>query len=251
VIELNQVSIGFAGVPLMRPLSLRVGPGDFWGIVGPNGAGKTTLVKTLIGLIPPVAGRVALREPRPRFGYVPQRYTLSADYPLTAFDVALMGRYGHLSVGRQPSARDRERTREELARIGLESMAQHRFAALSGGQKQRVLMARALASDPEILVLDEPTSGLDLPGEEDILDFLRRLHRDRGLTILMVGHHIANVVRVVDHLCLINKDTDLFEAGPTSTLLTEECLSRLYGRSIVVERQGDCTTVRARGNDHG
>ncbi|OGQ91051.1 MAG: hypothetical protein A2289_05135 [Deltaproteobacteria bacterium RIFOXYA12_FULL_58_15] len=250
MIELEDVSIGYCKVPLMNHLSLTVQPGDFWGIVGPNGAGKTTLVKTIVGLIPPVIGKVRFDGRTPRFGYVPQRYALSSQYPLTAFDVALMGRYGQLRIGQRPTRHDVKRTRDELDRIGLDAIAGHPFDALSGGQRQRVLMARALVSDPDVLVLDEPTSGLDLPGEEDILEFLRQLHADRKITVLMIGHHISKVVRVADHLCLINKDAQLFDAGPMAELLTEERLSHLYRRTIQVQRQDGSYHVCARGNEH-
>jgi len=250
VITLDNVVLGHAGRPLLRPISISVSAGDFWGIVGPNGAGKSTLIKTIVGLIPAVGGAVQLAQPLPRFGYVPQQHALSAHYPLTAFDVVLMGRTGMLRLGQRPKAQDLARTHEELSRIGMAAVAQHQFAALSGGQKQRVLMARALVSDPDVLVLDEPTAGMDLPGEESILAFLRRLHAERKMAVLMVGHHISNVARVATHLCLINKDTSLFEAGPAAALLTSTCLSRVYNQPIAVERVNGAVQVFAQEQPH-
>ncbi len=234
MIALEQVRIGYGGVPLLRPFDFHVAAGDFWGIVGPNGGGKTTLVKTIIGLNAPVSGAVRFRPRKPRFGYVPQRHVLPADYPLTAFDVVLMGRYDRLTLGARPSSGDRQRAAAELERVGMAGLADHRFGALSGGQQQRVLLARALAAEPDVLVLDEPTTGMDLPGEASILDFLRRIHAGRSMTILMIGHHISTVVSVVDHLCLINKDADLFDSGPLTELLTAERLSTAYRRPIEV-----------------
>jgi len=250
LIQLNDIAIGY-GRALMRPLSLTIRRGDFWGIVGPNGAGKTTLVKTILGLLRPFKGEVEFPAGKPRFGYVPQRHVLNKEYPLSAFDVVLMGRYPLLGIGRRPSQADRRRTLEEIERVGLGGLAVRRFSSLSGGQQQRMLIARALVADPDVLVLDEPTTGMDLPGEADILDFLSRLHREDGKTLLMIGHHISSVIRVVDHLCLINKDADLFEAGPIEDMLDERRLTACYGRLIAVSGEGRGLHVSVSEVNHG
>ena len=236
LLRLDNVQIGYDGRPLLRPLSLSIGRGEFWGVVGPNGGGKTTLLKTMLGLLSPVRGGVERGRPNLHFGYVPQRQALRASFPLTVYDVVLMGCYGQVGLGRGPTRDDRRRAREELERVGLAPLSGRRFSALSGGQQQKALMARALVADPDVLVLDEPTTGMDLPGEADILSFLRALHRETGKAVLMIGHHIASVAGVVDHLCLINKDDDLFETGSIETMLDAERLTLLYGREIGVER---------------
>lgn len=232
MIQIEGISIGYNHKPLMSGVSLHIKHGEFWGIVGPNGGGKTTLVRTMLGLIPPVSGEVHFEDRKPRFGYVPQRHSLNVNYPLTVWDVALMGRTDQIGLGRRPKDADRERTRAELERIGMLAMKDLRFGALSGGQKQRVLMARALASDPNVLVLDEPTTGMDLPGESDILTFLTQLHTESHMTIVMIGHHIEKVASVVDHLCLISKDANRFEVGELEELMDSERLSALYEREI-------------------
>lgn len=238
LIQLTQVSIGY-GRALLRPLSFCVRQGDFWGIVGPNGAGKSTLIRTILGLIPAVEGRVEFPGGRVRLGYVPQRVTLNAAYPLCAQDIVLMGRSNRLRLGQRPSAEDRDIAREELRRLGLEALSGRLYASLSGGQQQRVLLARALASEPQVLILDEPMTGMDLPGEADILAFLQALHRESGTTILMIAHDLEKVARVALQLCLINKDTDLYETGPQSELMNPERLSMLYGRSIDIDAFGN------------
>ena len=238
LVDLQGVAIGYGGRALVRSVSLQVRAGELWGIVGPNGAGKSTLVKTILGLIRPVAGDVAFPSGQPRFGYVPQRHGLNPNYPLTAFDVALMGRTDRLGLGRRPGAADRQRAAEELDRVGLGAEVRTPYASLSGGQQQKVLMARALASDPDVLVLDEPTTGMDLPAESDMLAFLRRLHATSGITMLMIGHHIVQIAGLVGHICLINKDTDLFDAGPAEQMLVEEHLGQAYRRPIRVARHG-------------
>lgn len=240
--ELGETTIGY-GRALMRPLDLVVRRGDFWGLVGPNGAGKTTLVKTILGLLQPVEGRVGFPSGPLRFGYMPQRHLLNPDYPLTAHDVVMMGRTDRFPLGRGPSGDDRKRVQEEVEHVDMADLVDHSYASLSGGQQQRILLARALVADPDVLVLDEPTTGMDLPGEADILSFLNNLHSRTGLTILMIGHHIGKVIRVVDHLCLINQDTDLFEAGPVRRMLQAETLSKAYGRGIEVDRHGEDVLV--------
>ena len=248
-IELKDVSIGY-GRALLRPLDLTVRQGDFWGFVGPNGAGKTTLVKTVLGLLKTVSGEVRYPQGKPRFGYVPQRHLLNVNYPLSAADIVMMGRTDRIPLGRRPNAEDRRRVREEIERLGLTGIAGKRFGSLSGGQQQRALLARALVGDPDVLVLDEPTTGMDLPGETGILDFLENHHTCTGMTVLMIGHHIGSVVSVADHLCLIHKDADLFEAGPMSEMLTTERLTAAYGRPIEIDRHGRDVLVHAGEANH-
>ena len=249
LIELSNTTIGY-GRALLRPLSLAVREGDFWGVVGPNGAGKTTLIKTVLGLLKPVSGKIRYPVGKPRFGYVPQRHLLNADYPLTGFDVAMMGRTDRMGLGGRPKTDDRERVQEEIERLAMMSVSRRPFASLSGGQQQRILLARALASDPDVLVLDEPTTGMDLPGEADMLSFLKSHHNATGLTVLMIGHHIGSVVSVTDHLCLINKDADLFEAGAMNEMLTAERLSAAYSRPIEVDQHGETILVHAGEERH-
>ena len=250
LIVLKNVTIGY-GRPLMRPLALEIRRGEFWGLVGPNGAGKTTLVRTILGIVPPVSGALMFPEGRPRFGYVPQRHVLNRAYPLTALDVALMGRYDRLRLGQGPSDEDRKRAADALDRMGLADLASRRYARLSGGQQQKALMARALASDPDVLILDEPTTGMDLPGEFDILSFLKRLQGETRITIVMIGHHLDSVASVADHLCFINKDDDLFEAGSVEAMLDADRLSGLYGRRVTTSRHDAGWLIRAEEERHG
>jgi ABC-type Mn2+/Zn2+ transport system ATPase subunit len=234
LLQLDNVTLGYSR-PLMRPVSFCLHEGEFWGIAGPNGAGKTTLIKTMLGLLRPIAGSREVLRPGLRFGYVPQRHTLNHDYPLSAFDVALMDRGGRLRPPSRPSGGDRARVADELERLGLGDKMRSPYAALSGGQQQRVLLARALAADPDVLILDEPASGIDVLGGADIHAFLRQ-QSVRGLTIVMISHSLAEIVSVVSHLGLMNRETDVFETGPITEMVTTERLSRLFGRAIRVHR---------------
>jgi len=223
--------LGYNGTEVVHDLELRVCAGDFLGIVGPNGAGKTTVLRGLLGLLPPRKGRVE-RADDLHFGYVPQRQTVDLLFPLSALEVALMGRYRKVGLGRRPRAVDRDVAREGLASAGVAALADRPYRDLSGGQKQRVLIARALVAQPDVLVLDEPTSGMDLSGETAVMSLLRDLHRDRSLTILMVSHQLNTVVRYVDQLGFLHEGRLL--TGPRDEVLSDAALQELYGPGVRV-----------------
>jgi ABC-type Mn2+/Zn2+ transport system ATPase subunit len=196
---LSDVSLGYEGRAVLEHVTLKIERGEALALCGPNGAGKTTLLRGLLGLIPVLAGRIEygfdrLASPP---GYVPQRDSLDPIFPLSALEVVLMGTFAKLHPLR-PVGRAEHRLAERcLEHVGLGALARRPFWALSGGQKQRVLIARALAVEPEILVLDEPTSGIDHEAERAILDLLRELNQERGLTVLVVSHHLDRMRLVV------------------------------------------------------
>lgn len=174
---------------MVRGASLRVRPGEFVVLLGSNGSGKTTLMRGLLGFLQPLAGRVRRRSGL-RVGYVPQRETLDPLFPLSAQDVVRQGSWRDLPFWRFAGARERGRTAEALAQCRATAFAKTRYAELSGGQRQRVLLARALATEPELLLLDEPTAGVDPETEQSLLALLEELRAARGLAIWMVTHHV-------------------------------------------------------------
>jgi ABC-type Mn2+/Zn2+ transport system ATPase subunit len=183
--------------------SLVVRPHEFVTLLGSNGSGKTTLLRGLLGFVPPLAGRVE-RRPGLRIGYVPQRETLDPLYPLSAFDVARLGAWRDLPFWRMGGARERARARAALEACHATEFAAQRYATLSGGQRQRVLLARALATDAELLLLDEPTAGVDPETEQEILELLRELRDERGLSIWMVTHHIHSIAGRADRTAIVS-----------------------------------------------
>jgi ABC-type Mn2+/Zn2+ transport system ATPase subunit len=235
LIRLQDVSIGYQR-PLLRPLSLELRRGEFWGMVGPNGAGKTTLAKTILGLLPPLGGKLKRASAALRLSYTPQRHRLNPSYPLTAFEVVLMGRSAYLPLGRKPQAEDVRRAEEELSRLEIRGLSGRLFRALSGGEQQRVLLARALAADPDLMVLDEPAEGMDLLGTSDILHYLKRVNVNGRMLVLMISHHLDDVLSAVDHLCFINQYANLFEAGGAEEMASSQRLSSLYGRRMETHR---------------
>jgi len=229
LLALRDVSLGYGGPPVLEHVSFDVERGTFCALLGPNGAGKTTLFRGMLGLIPVRAGRIDYgfdRRATPP-GYVPQKETLDPIFPLTAYEVVLMGAAAHSPplwpVGRRP----RRVAAECLERVRLGEAAEQPFWALSGGQKQRVLIARALAVQPQLLLLDEPTAGVDPGAEAAIIDVIAALNRDAGLTVVIVSHHLRLVREVVQSVIWV--DGGVVRVGPTAEMLAAERLEDLFG----------------------
>jgi ABC-type Mn2+/Zn2+ transport system ATPase subunit len=234
------VALGYGGVPVLRHLSFRVDRGEFLGLVGPNGSGKTTILRAILGLVRPLAGAVE-RAGTPVIGYVPQRESIDPIMPVTAYEVALMGRAPRLGALQRTGARDRERARQALELVGVADLAGRLYRDLSGGQQQRVLLARALAGEPDLLVLDEPTNGMDLASECALVDLLVSLNRDRGLTVLFVTHLLPIVLNAATSILLLEAGRVLY--GPAREVLRAETLSALYGIAVEVATVGGQRTL--------
>ena len=233
LISMEGASVGYHGKTLLGEIDLVVREGDFVALVGPNGGGKTTIVRTALGALPLLAGRLRGRKPL-RIGYVPQREHLDAIWPFRAGEVVLMGRTALLGPLHRPARADRGAVARAMARVHIEHLHDHAYGDLSGGQRQRTLIARALAADPELLVLDEPTNGMDPAAELATMDLLRELHGGGGLSILMVSHRLENVANYAHTLAFVDKAQGLFRIGSMDEMLRPEALSALYGRHVAV-----------------
>lgn len=244
LVALEDAAIGHGGRPILSGLSLGVRPGDFLAVVGPNGGGKTTLLRTLLGALPLVSGRLV--RPRPvRVGYVPQREHVDAIWPFTVGEVVLMGRVPALGPLRRPGPADFAEVRGALARVGIEGLAGRWYGELSGGQRQRALIARALAAGPELLALDEPTNGMDPGAELATMDLLRDLQRGGPLAIVMVSHRIEAVANHARTFAFVDKDVPLFGAGTVDEMLRPAALAALYRRPVTVREENGRRYVQA------
>ena len=234
IVNFQDVALGYDGVPILEGLTFDVHPGDFIALLGLNGCGKSTILKGMAGIIQPLRGRIrSVLNGRPvRFGYVPQRETIEMVFPLTVFEVALMGTYGRVRPGRPITHADRERVRSCLADVGLTDLQWKPFPALSGGQRQRVLIARALAAEPDLLLLDEPLSGIDLRAAQVIMELIARLHQDRGLTTVMVSHHLKALRErdAVKEIVWVHEGKLL--RGPATAMLAPDMVFRMMDAEI-------------------
>jgi|YNPNPStandDraft_1061719.scaffolds.fasta_scaffold104280_1 ABC-type Mn2+/Zn2+ transport system ATPase subunit len=233
IVILDHVTAGYGQRAVLRDLCLQLPRGSFTALLGGNGSGKTTLLKTMAGLLPPLAGTVTYRpvdgQP-PVIGYVPQREALDPLFLLSGFEVALMGTYGRVRPGRRVPAHECEFVWQCLRLTGADGFATQPFTQLSGGQKQRVLIARALASRPRLMLLDEPIAGIDQPAVETIMDTLSTLHREWGLTVVLVTHNLAAVRPYVDRVLVLRRGA-LYE-GTRQDLAAPEKLARLLDFSL-------------------
>jgi manganese/iron transport system ATP-binding protein len=225
------VSVGYQGTPVLTHVDLDLLPGQRLALVGPNGAGKSTLIKSVLGLVPVLAGsaRVLGDDPaaaRGRAGYVPQIDTLDADFPVSVRQVVMMGRYRRIGWWRPARAADRAVVAQALDRVGLADRAGHRFGALSGGQRQRVLLARAIAAEPRLLLLDEPFNGVDAVSQEAIVRVLRELTAS-GTALVLSTHDFGVARSLADLVCLLNGRQ--WAVGPPAETLTAGLLRRAYG----------------------
>lgn len=237
VIEARGVSFAFNGEPVLEDVDFTVARNDFVAMVGPNGGGKSTLVRLLLGLLTPQRGKVLiLGQPpskvRSRLGYLPQHPSLDKAFPINVDEVVLMGRLGlgGFSLGGRWSRADKEAAQQALDTVGLADLAGRPFAELSGGQRQRVLIARALATQPELLFLDEPFAGVDPGAEETIYSILQELNS--SMTILMVSHDLGFVSPLVGHVICVNRTV---ATHPTAEL-TPELIRGMYGREVRMVR---------------
>jgi ABC-type Mn2+/Zn2+ transport system ATPase subunit len=229
IFRLTGVSLGYDGRPVLERVSFEIERGEFVALAGPNGAGKTTLFRGILGLILPLTGRIERgfdqRAAPP--GYVPQKESLDPIFPLTAFDVVLMGAAALVPPLLPVRRHHRQLALDCLAAVGLAEAAEKPFWALSGGQKQRVLIARALAVQPELLLLDEPTAGIDPGAEAAIVDVIARLNRERRLTVVIVSHHLRLLRQVVRSVIWVDEGT--VTKGSTEAMLSAERLALTFG----------------------
>ncbi len=239
-VEFRGVSFFYGQREVLRDIDLTVKERDFVTIVGPNGGGKTTLLKLMVGLIQPSAGTVRIlgktpEAARPLIGYLPQHAATDRSFPARVIDVALMGRLRRGLAGGGYSPSDRDAAIEALHQVGLSDSHQRPFAGLSGGEQQRVLIARALTSDPRLLLLDEPTSNLDVAMEKSLYDLLHRLHE--RMTVMLVTHDMGFVSEFTDSVVCIKQTLACHATGS----LTTEMIEAMYGRDVraVIHDHGD------------
>ena len=234
IVSFRKVNFSYDGEPVLADVSFDIRREEFVSVVGPNGGGKTSLLLLTLGMLKPMSGTVQVfgcppERERSRMGYVPQFTRFDPLFPVTVMDVVQMGRLGRFSTGPY-RGEDRAAAFSALEKVGLPELRRRPFSALSGGQRQRLLIARALATEPEILLLDEPTANVDRLATEKLYELLVELNR--SLTIVMVSHDIGIVSKFVSNVLCVNRTVVMH---PISQF-TGEMLSQLYGGESALVR---------------
>ena len=238
VVALDHVGMTYGGAPTLEDVTFTIDGGDFVGIIGPNGSGKTTLLRLMLGLAVPTAGSIRLFGVAPsafrewhRIGYVPQRATFDRFLPVRVDEVVATGLVSRTRLARRGAA-TRQRVADALAQVAMTNRAADRVGALSIGQQQRVLIARALVSDPEVLLLDEPTGGIDPETQTNFYALLQQLNRERGVTLVLVSHDIGVVAREVTKLVCLNHR--MIFCGRPKDFFSDAAITALYGSPVRV-----------------
>jgi zinc transport system ATP-binding protein len=239
VVDIKDLWVSLNHEPILREINLQIERGIFLGLIGPNGGGKTTLLQTILGLIKPQRGQVRVfgrppehRKNRGLVGYVPQRAYADLSFPVTVFDVVLMGRYSKIGLWKSPTPEDRRRVQENLVAVEMAHLKDRPIGHLSGGEQQRVFIARALASDPHLLLLDEPTAGVDSKAQEAFYQLLGRLKDQLSLTIVLVSHDIGVIPYHTDEIACLNQKLHLH--GKCPEVLDSEALGKVYGCEVEI-----------------
>lgn len=227
VINLENIHVSYGNIPVLDGITLSVERNDFLGIIGPNGGGKTTLLKVILGLIKPDQGRVTVlgkepRHSRNKIGYIPQHNLFDAEFPIDVQNVVMMGRFGRTGLVRKYGKEDVKETYAALEKVDMLKYKDTQIGKLSGGEQQRVFIARALVSDPEILLLDEPTSNVDAASQTYFYELLRDL-KDR-MAIVIVTHDIGAISIYVEKIACLNQQ--LYYHG--SKEISQEILEATY-----------------------
>lgn len=232
-IKFSEVSFSFDTAAVLEDVNFIINCGDFISILGPNGGGKTTLAKLMLGIYTPNSGKILIHgkapiQNRDIIGYVPQYSLFDPNFPVSVMDVVLMGRINNFSI--RYSKEDKQHAEKAMESVGINDLKAKPYSDLSGGQRQRVLIARALTTDPQILLLDEPTANVDAAVEYKMSAMLSKLQKN--MTILLITHDLGFVSELVNKVVCVNKKVHIH---PTSEI-TEEHIRELYNDNMRIVR---------------
>jgi len=238
-LKVKDVKFSYASVPILKDICIELAKSEVLGVVGPNGAGKSTLLRCIDRILTPQEGcimldeqdikKLRMRELAKKIGYIPQ--STSNVFPATVFDTVLMGRRPH--IGWKSSDEDIEKVLETLKLLNIEDLAMRDINELSGGQQQKIFIACALTQEPEVLLLDEPTSNLDIRHQLEVLDIIKKIVSERGISVIMAIHDLNLAARYTDRIIIMNGGT-IFAAGEPFSVLTTENIKYAYGVEVEV-----------------
>lgn len=234
IVELRDVSVRYSNdVLALDGITLDVNDRDLIGLIGPNGAGKSTLLSVILGLIKPTSGSVSLlgsddlAKNLKYVGYVPQKaHAQDPNFPFTVFETVMLGRTARKGLLHRLGVMDKQKVIEVMKLFGIYGLKDRKIGQLSGGQSQRVFVAKAIVSEPKLLLLDEPTSGVDVASKAGFYDLLERLNREMGIAIVLSSHDIGVVTKLANRVVCINRS--LFFCGQKSEFSAESVLPKMY-----------------------
>jgi zinc/manganese transport system ATP-binding protein len=252
VVELDRATIVIAGHSVLSDVSLAIRAGEFIGVLGPNGAGKTTLMRAILGLLPPSAGTLRVFGHAPQrgdrtIGYLPQVRTVLPDLRVRGLDFIGSSLHGERWGVPSLSRRDRRMIEQTLDAVGARDLAMRPLSAMSGGERQRLLLAQALIGSPKLLLLDEPLISLDQRHQEVAIDVVRKVCRERGITVLFSAHELNQLLGTLDRVLYLGNGQAVL--GTVEEVISSPVLSRLYGTDIQVVRAEGHIFVMSRGRD--
>jgi len=232
LLHFDSVSLGYNGKPVVKNVNIHIHQGLCLGILGPNGMGKTTLVRGILGILKPMQGKIIwnINESslkRIRIGYVPQKEKLDPAFPLTIQEVVQMGTYSEKPWSPLFRSIQHKAACDALEKVGMTDLSRMLFSECSGGQRQRVLIARALASKPNLLVLDEPTTGIDLTTRRTVIRLISELHKSQNITTLLVSQHFGPLQKLFEEVVWVQGGKAVM--GPADKLLSDEYIARAFG----------------------
>ncbi len=230
-IQVDDLTVAYNYKPVLWDIDLAIPEGVLMAIVGPNGAGKSTLIKSILGIIKPIAGTVKVfgkpyKKQVDKVAYVPQKGSVDWDFPTTALDVVMMGTYGSLGWIKRPGSKEKKQSLEALEKVGMLAFKNRQISQLSGGQQQRVFLARALVQNASIYLMDEPFQGVDATTEIAIINILKEL-RKAGKTLIVVHHDLQTVPEYFDWVTFLNVKG--IASGPVSDIFNDDNLTKTYG----------------------
>lgn len=239
-LRLRDIEVSYGASLALSGVTADVRPGTVVGIIGPNGSGKSTLLKAIAGVLKVTRGTIQLgdrdiRERALQVAFVPQREEVNWDFPVTARDVVLMGRYRSKGWLRWPGADDRRMAEAALERLGLSGMGERHISQFSGGQQQRIFLARAMVQDPRVVLLDEPFTGLDVTNRKVFHETIQEF-AGRGIIVMIATHELGEVQETTDFVICLNRRMVAF--GPTPTTYTPANLRGTFGGQVAVFEAG-------------
>ncbi|HSO67465.1 MAG TPA: ABC transporter ATP-binding protein [Desulfatirhabdiaceae bacterium] len=255
LVSIQDVWVSYDGRWVLKSIYLTCNEGEILGVVGPNGGGKSTLLKVILGLVTPDRGTVALFGQKPdktsriQVGYLPQISQADRSFPVKVKDVVMMGLYRKMGLFTRFRREHEETALTQLNQVGMVDHADRPFGVLSGGQQQRVNIARALVSNPRLLILDEPSTGVDSIAQEEFYELLAKLRDERGMSVIMVSHDIGVITAHADQVACLNRQ--IHYHGDPNGYLDPDIQDRFLGRDLkVMVHDSHCVSCRMRHMDH-